>query len=230
MSFLPTKGLEYILVLAYLALLVPFWMAVQRTRERRATLGVVRSRVAAAGNWFGIPDDVYLHRGHSWARGVSDEAVEVGMDSFAYGLMGQPSSIQLPPVGSQLREGEKGWSARIDGHVFDVLSPVSGEVIASNDALSERAAPAAADPYRQGWLLRVRPQDRRVAFRNLLPANMGRLWMSQVQSALSSRMGLADTMVLQDGGLPVSGFARHIGGDHWHELVQEFLLTQETRS
>jgi glycine cleavage system H lipoate-binding protein len=230
MNFLPTKGIEYVLILCYLALLVPFWKLL------RSTFGEVQpaiarsprlARVAGTGAWFQVPEGVFFHRGHSWAKPEAADLLTVGMDDFAYGLVGRPDSIMLPEAGRVLAQGEKGWSTRIDGHVFDVLSPVDGEVVEVNEEAAEHPALASADPYERGWLLKVRPKNVRAAFSNLLPTDVARAWMDDVQHSLSKSMGLPDGMVLQDGGLPVSGFARQIGGDHWHELAQEFLLTKD---
>lgn len=227
MSFLPTKGYEYILVLSYLALLIPFWLWFRHLgRAQPLAVRLSRSpRVAALSSWFRVPEHVHLHRGHGWARAGQQDLLEVGMDEFAYGLMGRPDAFELPPVGSRLQQGEKGWGVRIDGHAFELLSPVSGEVVAVHERIAEQPAAAAVEPYDEGWLLRVRP-DSGSTLRNLLPPALGRLWMDQLQRGLSARIGLPEGAVLQDGGLPISGFARQLGGDHWHDLVQEYLLTK----
>lgn len=230
MNFLPTKGIEYALVLGYLALLIPFWRWFsQSSRAPRVRIAAVdrRRATAARANWFQTPEDLFFHRGHTWARPKDSNLLEIGADDFAYGLIGPPDALLLPQPGSRLKQGEKGWSARIDGHLFDFLAPIDGEVVAINEDAEERPALASADPYERGWLMHIRSANPISQLRNLMPAHLAESWMGSVEHALGQRMGLPEGTVLQDGGLPVSGFARQIGGDRWHELAEEFLLTRK---
>ena len=76
--------------------------------------------------------------------------------------------------------------------------------------------------------MKVRPKNVRRTLSNLLPTEVARAWMDDLEGALNRRMGLpAGATVMQDGGLPVSGFARQLGGDRWHKFAQEMLLTGE---
>jgi glycine cleavage system H lipoate-binding protein len=149
----------------------------------------------------------------------------VGLDDFAHHLLGNADAIRLPEPGTQLHQGEPGWSLRIGEHVFDVLSPVDGEVVAVHEDCAAAPATAAADPYGEGWLLEIRPSRVGTALKNLMPAELARSWMRQVTANVRS-LGNEELGVLhQDGGMPAFGFARHLGGDHWHELAAEMLLT-----
>lgn len=223
MEFMPTKGIEYLLMLGYLALLVPFWFLLRRIQVG-AMPAAIRRGVSRAASWFTVPAGFFFHRGHAWARPDGDD-VRVGLDDFAHHLLGNADSIRLPEPGTVLRQGEPGWSLRIGEHVFDVLSPVDGEVVAVHENCAEAPANAAADPYGEGWLLKIHPSRVGTALKNLMPADLAQSWMRQLSERVSN-MGNAELGVLhQDGGLPAFGFARYLGGDHWHELAAEMLLT-----
>jgi len=225
MDFMATKGLEYLLIFAYLALLVPFWyllMASEPTRPSRLRTAIQ----AATRGWFSVPDGFHFHPGHSWARAEGDDLVTIGMDDVAHRLIGVPHGFELPPAGARLAAGEPGWNVRVDGRSLPILSPVNGEVAATNEAALRDPARAGGDPYGTGWLMKVRVPSAKTALRNLMPDRVARMWTEAISEDLSSRMGGELGVVLQDGGVPLPGLARQLAGDHWTDLVAEVLLTE----
>jgi hypothetical protein len=83
-----------------------------------------------------------------------------------------------------------------------------------------------SDPYGKGWLLKVK--DSRIAAdtHNLLTGKVARAWMENALSKLEPvRHDLGP--VMQDGGVPVDGIAKMIGGAHWTEVAEEHLMTAE---
>jgi glycine cleavage system H lipoate-binding protein len=239
MDFLPTKGVEYLYVIAYLLVLVPFflWMVrgSRRPAERPATWTArsmtlpvrvpVTSPVTFSRGWFVVPEGYHFHRGHTWATPEGGGVVRVGIDDFAQRLVGSPASLLLPREGERVEQGRPGWEIESDGHTLDMLSPVAGEVIEINPEVARDPSLVSQDPYGRGWLLKVRVPRGKAVFENLLPAELARAWMERATAALSSQFGPELGTVLQDGGLPVSGFARQLAPDRWHRIAAEHLLT-----
>lgn len=229
MDFMPTKGIEYLLAIGYLALLV--LLTRLATRMWSASPGRIRELAMAGATgpapdeWFQVPEGILYHRGHTWARPGPSDTVRVGVDDFAYHFLGNPSSMMLPAVGTVLEQGTPGFHLRVDGHLIDMLSPVDGEVIAVNDDVAEAPQKASADPYDEGWLIEVRPRGAQRSLKNLLPHSLARSWMKETSDRISGMMGRELGVVMQDGGLPIYGFGRHIGGDRWHALAAELFLT-----
>jgi hypothetical protein len=73
----------------------------------------------------------------------------------------------------------------------------------------------------------VRTEQPGRALKNLMPWDLARDWMSDAAARVSRLAGPELGLVLQDGGRPVPGFVRYLGGDHWPELAAELLLTAE---
>src|SRR3990170_7100744 len=90
MDFLPTKGVEYLLVLGYLALLVPFWWFFfgQASSRVPASARVARRLAPSPAEMFRVPEGVMFHAGHAWARPEEAGVMTVGLDDFAQQLMG----------------------------------------------------------------------------------------------------------------------------------------------
>ncbi len=148
MDFMATKGLEYLLIFAYLILLVPFWrllMGAEPAGPSRLRMAIQ----AGTRGWFSVPDGFHFHPGHSWARAESDDLVTIGMDDVAHRLIGPPKGLELPPTGATLAAGEAGWSVRVDGRTLPVLSPVNGEVAATNEAAIRDPGSLGGDPVRR---------------------------------------------------------------------------------
>ena len=110
-----------------------------------------------------------------------------------------------------------------------MLCPVRGEVVVVNEELLKSPQLVSDDPYGQGWLMKVRVPRVQPALRNLLSGNLATAWVDDTMEVLQQRMSGNESLgvVLQDGGLPVSGFARELSPEAWDEVVTEFLLTSE---
>ena len=61
---------------------------------------------------------------------------------------------------------------------------------------------------------------------NLLPCRLANAWIDQASTELSAMVGAEVGPVLQDGGVPVRGFARELAGDRWPEIAAKLLLTE----
>ena len=81
---------------------------------------------------FLVADGYYYHKGHSWARIEHGGFVRMGVDDFAWKLLGGPTDISLPKIGSQLKQGENGWTIEREKRIAPVLSPMNGVVMATN--------------------------------------------------------------------------------------------------
>jgi glycine cleavage system H lipoate-binding protein len=222
-----TKGIEYLVVIGYLLVLVPVGFLLSRARVGPALAGVVSRVGRAMRSWFHMPEGYHFHPGHSWAVPDGEDILKVGMDDFAQKLLGKLSAVVLPEPGSRVESGEVGWQVAVDSRQFDMLCPVRGEVVAVNEGLLESPHLVSDDPYGGGWLMKVRVPRMRSALRSLMSGSLAAAWIDDTVEALQTRMDGSLGVVLQDGGLPVSGFARELSPDAWDEVVEEFLLTSE---
>jgi glycine cleavage system H protein len=223
----PTKGIEYLLMISYLLLVVPFglllrWMTKEASTTKEPATALPKT---TPGRWFQLPEGFHLHRGHTWAFPEGGEVLRVGMDDFAQRLIGEPAAMILPNPGQRIEQGERGWQLRVNGDVVDLLSPVQGEVVEINEEAIRTPSLVCNDPYGKGWLLKVRVGRESTALKNLLSERLAHTWLDEAEEQLGTLMGSELGPVLQDGGVPVSGFARQLAGDRWPELAKQLLLT-----
>ena len=111
--------------------------------------------MAAAENY---PDDLKYHKEHDWARIEGGEAV-LGITWFAQDALGELVHYEPPNEGDTIsKDGAYGEVESVKA-VSDVIAPLSGEVIEVNRKVVDEPETVNADPYGDGWLVRIRLSD-----------------------------------------------------------------------
>lgn len=108
------------------------------------------------------PDDLKYTSEHEWVRepGEAEGSVRIGITHYAQDALGDIVYVSLPEVGASVDAGSTCGELESTKSVSDVYAPVSGEVVARNDALDATPELVNNDPYGGGWLFEVVPTDR----------------------------------------------------------------------
>ena len=109
----------------------------------------------AAGEY---PDDLKYHRDHDWARIDGDEAT-LGITWYAQDSLGELVHYEPPEEGQTVQAGSPYGEVESVKAVSDVIAPLSGEVLEVNAKVVEAPETVNADPYGEGWLIRIRLSD-----------------------------------------------------------------------
>jgi glycine cleavage system H protein len=104
------------------------------------------------------PDELLYHAEHDWARVEGDEAT-FGITWYAQDALGEVVFFDLPKVGTSVKKGEPYAEVESVKAVSDVIAPLSGEILAVNDSLSDSPETINEEPYGGGWLARVKLSD-----------------------------------------------------------------------
>jgi glycine cleavage system H protein len=104
------------------------------------------------------PDDLLYHAEHDWAR-VEGEEVTFGITWYAQDQLGEVVFFEPPEVGTTTTKDEPYAEVESVKAVSDVIAPLSGEIVAVNEALSDSPEKINDDPYGDGWMVRVRLAD-----------------------------------------------------------------------
>lgn len=105
------------------------------------------------------PNDLKYASSHEWARLEDDGTVTVGITDHAQNALGDVVYVELPELGAELAAGQEAGVVESVKAASDIYAPVSGEVIAVNEALQDAPETVNADPYHDGWLYRLRPVE-----------------------------------------------------------------------
>ena len=107
-----------------------------------------------------IPNELKYLDSHEWVRVEGDGTVTVGISDHAQSALGDLVFVEVPAVGRALKAGEAFAVVESVKAASDVYSPLSGEVIAVNDALNGKPELINESPYGEGWLMKLRPSDK----------------------------------------------------------------------
>lgn len=96
---------------------------------------------------------------HEWARIENDGTVTIGITDHAQQALGDVVYVELPEVGSLVTCGTEAGVVESVKAASDIFSPISGEVIAINEALEDAPETVNGAPYDEGWFFKVQPND-----------------------------------------------------------------------
>ncbi len=106
-----------------------------------------------------IPDNLRYTSEHEWVRVTESGTVVFGITDYAQDALGDIVFVELPEPEAVIDGGSTCGEVESTKSVSDIYAPISGVVVARNDALADTPEVINADPYGQGWLLEVRPDD-----------------------------------------------------------------------
>jgi glycine cleavage system H protein len=107
---------------------------------------------------YNMPDELYYHKDHSWAR-VDEGKVTVGMNDFFQQEAGDIVFIDLPEEEDEVSQGETCGKIQSRKWIGKLVAPVSGEIVEINEDLEEDTSLINTDPYGKGWILVIEASD-----------------------------------------------------------------------
>jgi glycine cleavage system H protein len=104
------------------------------------------------------PDELKYHREHDWARVENGEAT-LGITWYAQDALGELVHFEPPPDDARIEKDTTYGEVESVKAVSDLIAPLSGQVVAVNERVVEAPETVNADPYGEGWLIRIRLTD-----------------------------------------------------------------------
>lgn len=102
-----------------------------------------------------IPSDLRYTAEHEWVRVDEPNVITFGITDYAQDALGDVVFVSLPNVGAVVASGSSCGEVESTKSVSEIYAPVSGEIIARNDALETNPERINADPYDAGWIATV---------------------------------------------------------------------------
>jgi glycine cleavage system H protein len=102
-----------------------------------------------------VPEDLHYSKDHEWVRVDGGEAV-IGITDYAQNSLGDVVYVELPKPGDPFAANESFGSVESVKAVSEVFTPVTGEVTKINESLADEPEKVNADPYGDGWMIRIR--------------------------------------------------------------------------
>lgn len=116
---------------------------------------------------YNMPDELYYHEEHSWAR-IEEDRVVVGMDDMFQKEAGDIVFVDLPDEEDDVEQGEVCGKIQSRKWIGKLCAPVSGEIIEINEELEDDTSLINQDPYGKGWILVIEPSGLEDELGNLM--------------------------------------------------------------
>lgn len=224
-----TKGIEYLAIIAFIIILIPFWVFLNRqlkvNRQVQKTLG------ALTADSLKIPQGLFFSRFHSWTHLEKSGVAKVGLDDLLVHITGAVKFSPYLKPGEKVKKGD--LLAEIDQHgkLLKIFAPISGEIVEANAELADNPGLLNQDPYMKGWMYKIKPTSWVADTNSYFLAEEATTWaikeLDRVKDFLTSSVGKYATMpsniVLQDGGELVDQPLSELSNDVWKEFQQDFL-------
>ncbi len=106
-----------------------------------------------------IPGDLKFLSSHEWARVNDDGTVTIGISDHAQSQLGDIVYVELPEIGKEVEfEGDTAIVESVKA-ASDVYSPISGEIVETNDAIEQEPEIINQSPFEEGWFFKIKPHN-----------------------------------------------------------------------
>lgn len=219
-----TKGIEYLIIIAFLILIVPFWQIITRPVVRqkiKEVVGFLSEKILK------IPRGLQYSKNHTWAHlNKSGDAV-IGIDDLLNHLLGEVEVNPLKETGELVKKGEKIIELNQGDKKLDLVSPISGKLLSYNNLLKEEPSLINSEPYDNGWLAHIVPESWVQESSGFVTGEDAVSWENEeflkFKDFMAQTTGENEKVILQEGGEiidnPLSGFSQ----DVWSKFQKQFL-------
>lgn len=107
-----------------------------------------------------VPAELSYTSEHEWVSALTAEGtVRVGITDHAQDALGDVVYVDLPSVGDSVAAEDSFGEIESTKSVSDLFAPIAGEIVAVNEALEDDSALVNSDPYGEGWIIEIRPEN-----------------------------------------------------------------------
>ncbi len=224
-----TKGIEYLVIIAFFAILIPFWILLNKRVKTKKQLQESEGRLTL--NSLQIPQGLFFSRFHTWTHLEKSGVAKVGLDDLLVHITGKVRVNRLLDSGERIRKGDILGEIVQNDKRLKIYSPISGEIIEANSSLANNPELMNEDPYLKGWIYKIKPTSWVADTQSYFLADDATLWAKQELErfkdflAGSIKMYSSDSssVILQDGGELCNQPLSELPDEIWQEFQQEFL-------
>jgi glycine cleavage system H protein len=227
-----TKGIEYIAIIAFFAILVPFWIVlnkqVKATKQLQKKLGTLTAGVLR------IPQGIFFNQNHTWTHLESKGVAKVGLDDLLLHLTGEVKFSKLRSSGEFVKKDDLLAEINHNGKMLKIVSPISGEILATNSLLQKSPEMLNEDPYQRGWMYKIKPARWIAETSSFYLAEEASSWSAKELERFKDFLATSveryapepSNVILQDGGELIDEPLAHLPEEVWQDFQRSFLGTK----
>jgi len=200
-----TKGMEYLVIIAFFAILIPFWLILNKKIRGKKNLAASQHLTS---DTLSVPQGVFFNKFHTWTHLDRSGYAKVGLDDLLVRITGVVTFTKLLETGDRIKKGDFIAEVMQNGKALRIYSPISGEIIESNALLGKNPEILNIDPYQKGWIYKIKPYSWVTDTHTYFLAEDANMWARQelvrfkdfVAQSLVKYSPDPSSVVLQDGG------------------------------
>jgi glycine cleavage system H protein len=222
-----TKGIEYLAIITFFIVLVPFWMLLNRKRKASNDLQSTTDPNEIQKH----PNGLVFSRQHTWAFLHKSGFARIGLNAMLIKLLGSFEIMYHKEAGETVTKGEQIASLLVGDHKLSIHAPITGKILKTNILVQNSSDIVQLNPYEKGWLVEVEPYSWITEISNFTMADEAHLWVKSEWSKFKdfvtfhSYNSLEPSMlrVMQDGGELAENPLKEMPESVWNEFQKEFL-------
>ena len=222
-----TKGIEYLVVIGFLLLIVPFWILLNRPVKLRENISSITSQLI---DKLRIPQGLFLSKNHTWTYLKRSGNARIGLDDLLLHITGKVELKNLLNPGDKVLKGDLIANIVRDGKQLDIVSPLTGEIKSVNSALVEKPGSLAQDPYGEGWFCEIRPdkwmEETKACYLGDAAVEWTRREMERLKDFFAQSLqkySPATEMIMQEGGELADHPLAEMPAEIWRDFQVSFL-------
>jgi glycine cleavage system H protein len=225
-----TKALEYLAIVFFFAILVPFWMFLNKKEKPSVHAQIARGYLSASS--LKLPQGIFFSKHHTWAHIKKNGEAKIGLDDLLLHLTGEVKITHFKRPGNKIQKGEPLARVIYNGNSLQVISPLSGEIRSLNELLAENPRLVREDPYQHGWIYTIKPTNWKAETDSYFLAEDATNWAIQELERFKEflagyavkNMPETSQVVMQDGGEIIDNVLTHYPQKVWEDFEKKFLM------
>jgi len=224
-----TKGIEYLVIIAFFAILIPFWILLNKRVKNKKQLQKSIGNLTI--NSLQIPQGVFFSRFHTWTHLEKSGVAKVGIDDLLVHITGEVRFNRFLDSGERIKKGDFFGEIVQEDKRLKIYSPISGEIVEANLLLINNPELLNEDPCQKGWIYKIKPTSWIADTQSYFLADDSTLWVKQelerfkdfLVGSIEKYSPDSSAVILQDGGELCNQPLSELPNEIWQEFQQDFL-------
>jgi glycine cleavage system H protein len=224
-----TKGMEYLIIIAFLIMIIPFWIIINRqsriTGQIKMAFGILSAGILR------IPQGLFYSKNHTWTHLERSGNARVGLDDLLLHITGDVKLNYLRNSGETIKKGDLLAEINQNGKTLKISSPVSGEIVDTNPKMDDSPKLLNEDPYGEGWIFTIKPSKWVSETNSYYLAEEAIAWSRKELIRFKDFLAVSmekyspetSMVILQDGGELCDNPLSELPDEVWQDFQKSFL-------